>query len=214
MAPNENDTIPGFTLKSPNFMVRFLAGYQKGLVSQILEYETDWMEVMVIILDMLEMFPNSVMTAQNILARKLKNWIISQPGAEHLNIKANAFLEEQVYFTPPLGSKKSLKISFTDNYKTEVLFHIKKRTTMKSLKDLSVSAVVDNLKTKEDIAKLEIPISLIANLVKEFGDDWSSRFYRNNISCCKRHSEGISKFNPRCSHSTDSVAPILPVESQ
>ena len=140
------------------------------------------------------------MTAQNILASKLENWIISQPGAQHLNIKVNATLEEKVYFTPPLGLKKRLKISFTDNFKTELLFHIKKKGTLKSLKDLSASAVVDNLKTKEDIAKLEIPISLIANLVKEFENDWSSRFYRNNINCRKDHKWKNMKFKP---HSTE-----------
>jgi len=202
MAPNDNETVPGFTLQSPHFMVKFLAGFQKGLVSEILKYETDWMEVMVIILDMLEMFPNSVKSTQNFMASTLENWISSQPGAEHLNIKANAILEEKVFFTPPLGSKKSLKISFTDNFKTEVLFHIKKRTTLKSLKDLCSSAVVDNLKTKEDIDKLEIPISLIDNLVQEFGNDWSSRYHRNNINCCKGHKGGIRKFIP---NSTDLV---------
>ena len=89
MAPNNNDTVPGFTLQSPNFMVRFLAGFQKGLVSEIVEYETDWIYVMAIILDSVEKFPNSVLASQNILSRRVENWIKSCPGAGHLNIKAN-----------------------------------------------------------------------------------------------------------------------------
>jgi len=206
MAPNNRETAPGFTLQSSNFEVRFVSGFQKGVVSEIVEYETDWKEVMVIILDSLEMFPNSVVMTQSILARSLINWVHSHPGAEQLNIKANVTFEEKVFFTPPLGSKKSLNILFSDNFKTEVLFHIKKRSTLKTLKHLCSSAVVDNLKKKEDIIKLEIPISLISNLVKEFGNDWSPKYYRSNINCCKEHVEIIRKFK---SQSTHPVATIL-----
>ena len=65
------NTVPGFTLQSENFMVKFISGFLDGVPSQLLEYETDWMEVMLIILDTLETFPTSVMTTQNILSGSL-----------------------------------------------------------------------------------------------------------------------------------------------
>ena len=103
-------------------MVKFVAGFQKGLVSELIQFETDWREVMVIILNVLEMFPTSVESTQNILAYSLGEWVASHSGAEFLNIKANVAIEEKVSFSPPLASKKSLKIAFTDNVKTEVVF--------------------------------------------------------------------------------------------
>lgn len=179
------NTVPGFTIQSENFMVKFVSGLLEGALSELLEYDTDWMEVMLIILDTLETFPTSVMTTQNILARSLENWVMSHPGAEHLNMKATVTIEEKAYFTPPLGSKKSLRVSFADTFQTEVLFYVKKKSNLRNLKNLGAVAVVENLKAKEDIADLEIPIILVANLVKPFNDDWSSKFYRNNIHSCQ-----------------------------
>ena len=54
---NNEETVPGFTLQSSQFMVKFVAGFQKGKVSNSLEYNTDWMEVMIIILETLEISP-------------------------------------------------------------------------------------------------------------------------------------------------------------
>jgi len=182
------DTFPGFHLQSPNFVVTFEAGFRKGVVSLKLEYETDWKQLMMNILNTLEMCPTSVMTTKNILERCFQN-------VNFQDIKANVTLEEKIYFPPPLGSEKSLRISFTDVSKTDVVFHMKKKTTMKSLKDLGAAAVVENLKTVEDIGKLEIPTTLAANLVKLFENDWSPKFYRNNLDCCKEHRDGIRKSN-------------------
>lgn len=187
------NTVPGFTLQSENFMVKFISGFLDGVPSQLLEYETDWMEVMLIILDTLETFPTSVMTTQNILSGSLENWVISHPGAEHLNIKANVTIQEKAYFTPPLGSKKSLRISFTDTFKTEVLFYIKKKCNLKSLKNIGAAAVVDHLEDTKDIAELEIPTSLIGNLVTQFNDDWTPKFYRNKIQSYQESNEELGK---------------------
>ena len=198
MAANNEDTIPGFMLESPNFIIKFISGYQRGEVSHILEYETDWMEVMLIILNTLEMFPVSVEAVEHIAARALEEWITSHDGAEDLGIKAEVKMEEKMYFCPPLGSKKSLKLSFTDKFKTDVIFHIKKKSTMKSLKNLGAEAVANMLEEEEDIAKLEIPLTLIFNLVKAFRNDWSERYYRNNIKCCKDHLEKTKNVQDFC----------------
>ena len=69
------------------FKVKFVAGFEKGLVSKLLEYETDWMEVMSIILEILEIFPTSVKTVEEVLAKALDDWIISNDVND--NIKDN-----------------------------------------------------------------------------------------------------------------------------
>lgn len=48
------DTVPGFTMQSENFYLKFITGLQCGVSSKLLEYETDWYEVMEIILSRLE----------------------------------------------------------------------------------------------------------------------------------------------------------------
>ena len=48
------DTVPDFTMQSENFYLKFITGLQCGVSSKLLEYETDWYEVMEIILSRLE----------------------------------------------------------------------------------------------------------------------------------------------------------------
>jgi len=180
---SRQDTVPGFTLQSPNFMVKFISGLQRGNVSKILEYDTDWMEVMTMVLDILEMFPKDLQKVETVLAKSLEDWIVSHEGAENLNISATAKLKEKIYFTPPLGSKKSLCVSFTDKFKTEVIFHVKKRSTMKSLKDLSLAAVAEYVHFEKDLLSLELPVTLHGDLTMALSDGWTPRRFRDNIEC-------------------------------
>ena len=53
------DTVPGFTMQSENFYLKFITGLQCGVSSKLLEYETDWYEVMEIILSRLEDEPET-----------------------------------------------------------------------------------------------------------------------------------------------------------
>ena len=69
---------------------------------------------------------------------------------------------------------------------------------VESLKDLGAAAVVDLIEKEDDIAHLEIPITLVFNLVKQFKNDWSARYYRANINCCRDHREGVKKEHEWC----------------
>jgi len=180
-------TVPGFTLQSSNFQVKFVTALQLGYVSNVLEYETDWMGVMYLVLDTLEMFPEDVDKIEEVLAKSYEDRIVTQAGPRHLNIQIATKLGEEVYFTPPLGSKKSLRISFTDLYSTVVIFHIKKRSTMKSLKELSSAAVAQHLRRKEDLLHLELPITLYKPVALDLQDGWTPRRYWENIDCCHQH---------------------------
>ena len=48
------DTLPGFKMQSENFVLKFVTGLQKGVCSKLLEYETDWYDMMEILLSRLE----------------------------------------------------------------------------------------------------------------------------------------------------------------
>ena len=129
---NIDETVSGSILQSQHFIVEFVSEFQKDLVvSNSMEYEMDWNEVMEIISETLELVPTSVKTIEEILEGALNDWILFSGAPD--NINASVKINEEAHFPPPLGSKKSLKISFSDVTKTEVLFHIKKKSSMKTL---------------------------------------------------------------------------------
>ena len=175
-------TVPGFTLQSKKFMVSFIAGLRNNQVSKKVAYETDWTHIMVIILRNLEKFPLSTYKVRNFLTENIDSWIRAHERFEP--IRCSIEIEEKSYFTKPYGSKKCLTISFTDKFKTKIIFHVKKKSVMKSLRELGAEAVVDNLKTDKNITNLDIPKTLTVDLMQAAKNDWSPTFFRRYI--CKR----------------------------
>jgi len=178
---SDEETVPGYVLQSPNFLLKFVGGFQNGLVSHMLEYETDWMEVMVIVLDTLEQFPTSVKSVEVGLGQALEDWVASHPGAELLGIRVNVEIEEKAFFTEPLGRKKIMRFGFTDKYMTEVVFYVKKKVVMKSLREICAAAIANTLQNWEDIGDLEVPNTLTEDLMAAFNDNWTEGYHRDNL---------------------------------
>jgi len=177
----EGFTAPGFTGYCKNFELKFIAAYQEGTRSPVLEYKTDWRRVMGIIFTNLNEFPTSIAKATEGMANSLEDWINSQLRAVGLNIKVRAATEEKIYFNNPLGTKKSLRISFTNKLKSEVLFHVRRRKVMTSLKDLCAEVVSDHLEKVDDVERLEVPVTVQDEVLEAWRNDWSSRYYRENV---------------------------------
>ena len=192
---NIEKTVPGSILQSQNFLIEFVAEFQKGLTGCSLEYNMSWMEMMGIILEILELFPTSVKAIEEILDGALGDWILFCGAAD--NIIASSKINEEIYFPPPLGSKKSLKVSFSDMSKTEVIFNIKKKTSMKTLKNIGITAIVENLKMERYITKLKIPKTLYPDIFEQFRNDFSVRYYKSNINCYQSKEEifNLNHFN-------------------
>ena len=197
---NIEKTVSGSILQSQHFIVKFVAGFQKGLVSNLVQYDTDWMDVMTIILEILELFPTSVNKIEKVLDAALDDWLRFSSAAD--NIKTSVKIDEEVHFLPPPGSKKSLKLSFSDMMKTEVLFHIEKKSSMKTLKALGAAAMVENLKLKKDIAKLGIPVTLLPDLFEAFENDFSVKYYNN---CHSQREEQSSNRSQHCTFAKQSI---------
>ena len=49
MEVDHPDTVPGFMMQSQNFVLKFITGLQKGVVSKLLEMETDWLVFMLML---------------------------------------------------------------------------------------------------------------------------------------------------------------------
>ena len=180
------DTVPGFLMQSENFFLKFITGLQCGVSSKLLEYETDWYEVMEIILSRLQDEPESKERFEIIASRDLEYWARVQPGGEALNLKIRVVLEEKRYFQPPSGSRKTLRLVFNDRFSTQVLFHVRKKQFLRSLKDLATAAVADQINNEGQIDQLlaEIPGVLIPSVRKSFRNCWTPRYFRTGLLAC------------------------------
>lgn len=180
------DTVPGFTMQSEAFYLKFVTGLQCGVSSKLLEYETDWYEVMEILLSRLQDEPEKKELFETIASRDLEYWARIQPGGDTLNLKIRVSLEEKRYFLPPSGSRKTLRLIFNDRFSTQVIFHARKKMLLKSLRDLAAIAVADHFDKGDLIAKLdtEVPKSLIPDVKRGFSNCWTPRFFRTKIVAC------------------------------
>jgi len=180
------DTVPGFMMQSENFFLKFITGLQCGVSSKLLEYETDWYEVMEIILSRLQDEQENKEKFEMIAGRDLEYWARVQPGGDALNLKISVVLEEKRYFQPPAGSRKTLRLVFNDRFSTQVLFHVRKKQFLRSLKDISAVAVADQISTEAHIALLssDLPCSLIPHVSRAFNDCWTARYSRTRLVSC------------------------------
>jgi len=180
------DTVPGFTMQSEAFYLKFVTGLQCGVSSKLLEYETDWYEVMEILLSRLQDEPERKEQFETIASRDLEYWARIQPGGDTLNLKIRVNLEEKRYFLPPSGSRKTLRLIFNDRFSTQVIFHARKKMLLKTLRDLSSIAVADHFDKGELIEKLDIemPKSLLPDVQRAFSNCWTPRFFRTKIVAC------------------------------
>jgi len=180
------DTVPGFTMQSEAFYLKFVTGLQCGVSSKLLEYETDWYEVMEILLSRLQDEPEKKELFETIASRDLEYWARIQPGGDTLNLKIRVSLEEKRYFLPPSGSRKTLRLIFNDRFSTQVIFHARKKMLLKSLRDLAAIAVADHFDNGKLISKLdtEVPRSVIPDVMRAFSNCWTPRFFRTKIVAC------------------------------
>ena len=80
-------TKPGFQMKSSMFYIKFMWAKQKKQVSYLLEEETDWKEVMKILLNSLDSFPTNITEVELLSSNKLEEWALTQEGGDELQLK-------------------------------------------------------------------------------------------------------------------------------
>lgn len=160
------DTVPGFTLHSKNFYLKFITGLQNGMPNWDLEYKTDWLEVMYIILSKLENEQEDKERFELIASRDLDNWAKRQPSGESLNLKFQVILEEKKYLESPMGLRKALMLASNDMFTIQVLFHIHKKVFMRSLVEIATMSVANLITSEETLPQLraELPDHLISKV--------------------------------------------------
>ena len=134
---------------------------------------------------------------QVIASKDLENWALIQPGGDTLNLKIKVEMEEKLYLrqilasttvvkpvnptTRQLGSMKAIKLTFSDKYTTQVVFHIKRKKPKKvgSLRQLSALVASDSLKSLGEAAKMAedgfLPGHLVPDLEAAWTNCWTQR---------------------------------------
>jgi len=166
-------TGPGFVLESCHFRLEFLSAAQEGKLSHLLEYRTGWTDVMNILLATLEEFPIDIETVETVAKERLEMWALGEEGGQELQLKiAVRIYENKDYRTSP---QKLLRLVFNDARCSVVMFDVKKKSVMRSLKTFASEAVSSRLVKKESIDELEIPKSLNDDLLTALNDVWRNR---------------------------------------
>ena len=122
---NQDQTHPGYTLNSEYYSLRFVSASQQGKISPLLQLETDWKEVMMIMLTSLQTEKGVVKKVEMLMKEKLEEWSLQQQGGEDLDLKVTVKLQDNVYTLKLPESPRKLISSFgvvvEKNY---FLFHL------------------------------------------------------------------------------------------
>jgi len=75
---------------------------------------------------------------------------------------------QNVISASTIESNQVLQVTFADTFGGKAIFHLKKNSFMKSLRNLGADAVIKHVKQIKDIEKLEMPNTLASYLMEEF----------------------------------------------
>ena len=157
-------TNPGTTRETKNYEIIFVAGHQHSGSSYLVEYESNWIQLMQLILASLEISENTFEDISLFLNRELQKYLT--PG---INVRLDIF--DQTYF--PKKQTKSLHLSFTDPSKTSLVFLIRRKQVLRRLKDISIQKVSEQMIQTSDLVCLEIPMSLKSEVIDEARTIWN-----------------------------------------
>jgi len=154
MEPSESS--PGYTLSSPSFSLTFLQARQLGEANYALEYETDWQEVMAILLSCLALHPSTSSQAAELASSRLEAWALLQQGGDLLQLRIRTRVKDKPLGLRTSPTTKTLTLEFSDPRKTTITFEVVRRRQMMSLKRLGAAAVVENLRCVLRVDELEL----------------------------------------------------------
>jgi len=188
------DTTPGFTMESLDFSLTFITGLQRGVESSMLRTETDWFDMMAILLSRLDDHPTNQGQFEVIASRCLEIWAVHQPGGEDLNLRIQVAVEERLYGKQlkmeEIGRCKAIRLTFNDPNTTQVFFEARKKLRMRRLKELAAAKTADQLPSlgsgKQLAAEGMIPAALVYDLTLAYLDTWTTRYSRQKLfPCCQ-----------------------------
>ena len=166
-------TPPGYIIDAEDIAVMFVSGHQDVLGWHNAEYVIGWKTVMKIILGVFQE-KKRMAEIQEILHNLLEIWAEDGWMGRGKKIIVDLKITEEDFLPFDI---KQVKIQFYDDLATLLRFYVKKRkpkrkVTLKEHMLRELSFIVEN---PEDVASLELPRSLEAELKDEMENCWKSR---------------------------------------
>ena len=144
----------GYTLETRKFCLQFKSASQKGVRSPILEEKTDWKAVMLILLESLESHQTDTARVMKTAAVRLEEWALNQPGGEMLQLRVSVDIKDSKYYRQ--DQHKSLRLNFSDLHRTCVMFSVRRKTQLSSLRSLAAARVAGCVARKSHLEELEL----------------------------------------------------------
>ena len=177
------ETAPGFIMKSLSHEVKFARAFQLGVLSEVLETKTDWTELMEILMNVFDK-NDDLRTIEQEGQRMIIDWLRTyeqslEPPVYNIGVAVG---ESEVFeFEILNGKQKIVSIKFNDKFETQIVFYVRRMRKMESLKKISSEAASDLIENTNDIMALQIPVTLMEDVMKSCSSQWSSRWYRKTI---------------------------------
>jgi len=177
----------GYKIASKNFIIKFKSARQNLKESEVLEEKTDWTEVMNILLNTLEDHPTNIKSMNKEATQRMNVWAQTQTGGYDLKLNATAMIYKDY---GRQETKKDIFVSFNDQNRTSVVFRVKKKQSMMSLRTLSAQKVSACLRVEDHINSLELPREVLPDIHEGFNDEWIKK--KLDASAQKRKIQELS----------------------
>jgi len=202
--------VPGYTMESEEFKIKFVGASQDGVQNFTMEYETDWEDVMSALMLCLETFPTDIERVELIAKSELETWAREQEGGEKLNLSMDVKFCERLNPLTWVGGSKDVKVRFSDKSHTEANFVVVKKRLVRSLQDLAAESVASNLKSFSSVSTFQLPILLRMTVKKWYFDHWNQRFFNRKMYHYFKTKEVARRVNelilvPKCDSSKSKI---------
>ena len=176
----QTETRPGFSLKYKNHEIKFIHAFQLGFFSEMLEYETDWNELMQIVGNTFDQ-NNDLDKIKGVLQEVIGTWLSSWEDNQELEFDIQVKIEELKYFNQnSAGRTKLVTLNFNDQLKTQIVFFVTRMRKCHSLRELASETIAESLKSDKDceIDDFEIPKTLKEDLDVAIKSQWTARWHK------------------------------------
>ena len=182
-------TTPGFTMSSGKYSLMFMTANASGIEGLELKTTRDWTQLMDIILEL----ANRAGDDFDKVKSNLEDYIRAGKIMFEATPQSRVNIFNEPFFPRPKGHMKRVTISLLDHNNIFFQFSLARRNTLKTLKDIALNVVTNNVRNRLMMKKMDIPDTLRRTIKREFYNDWArKRFPSYNITVSP-HAESLKR---------------------
>ena len=182
-------SFPGYALKYKNHVIEFEMAFQEGFFSSILEYESNWTELMKMMGFAFELHDDLKMIEVSTKEMSVA-WLLLSEENHNLEFNVKVVIKERQCYLA--GRRKQVTIHFGDELRTDLRFLVTRLRKLQSLRDMAVGTITESLAfdKDEEIEHFEIPKSLKEDLRMGLISQWTTRWHKISI---KKENEQLGR---------------------